>query len=100
MTNQEVVKCIFEWCVKYITIKNVMRASGILLMISLFLASVTPTGYFFGIKYIDVAMGCVGNIIICIAWIGIKTAWEIDQKEKEEREREKELERRRNGMWN
>ena len=92
MTSREVVECIFEWCGKYITIKNVMRVSGILLMISLFLASVTPTGYLFGLKYIDI----VGNIIICGAWIVIKITWESEQKEKEREEEE--YERRRNGI--
>ena len=97
MTNQEVVKCIFEWCIKYITIKNVMRVSGIALMISSFLAAVTPSGYLFSVRYINIAMGCMANIIICMAWIGIKTDWETEQREKEKEE--KELERRRTGIW-
>lgn len=91
MTNHIDWKTIISWCKEIITIKNVLRVSIISLMISLFLASVSPTGYLFNIRYLDIAIGCLANIVICAAWIVVKTMWIEEQKEREE-----EYERRRN----
>ena len=84
MTTQIDWKTIISWCKENITIRNVLRVSIISLMISLFLASVSPTGYLFNIRYLDVAIGCLANIIICVTWIAGKTMWEEEQKEREE----------------
>ena len=94
MTNHTNLKNVISWCKENITIKNILRISVVVLMVSLFLACVTPTGYLFKIRYIDVALGCLGNIVICASWIALKAVWENEQREKEREEEE--YERRRN----
>jgi len=84
MTNHIDWKNIISWCKEYITVRNVMKISVIGLMITTFLACITVNGSFFGIKFVDAALGFFLNIAICAAWIGIKVSWEAEQKEREE----------------